>query len=81
MGGLSGDEKPLRRLNWTEIDTGGWVVNIVCAAYGGASGGFRGRLALQCDVEGHWCEDASRRANAEIHTNIQRVWSCDQFVP
>jgi hypothetical protein len=54
MSGLSGDEKPLWRLNWTEIDTGGRIVNIIIfAAYGGASGGLRGGLALQCDVEGH----------------------------
>jgi hypothetical protein len=47
MSGLSGDEKPLRRLNWTEIDTGGGIINIIiCAAHGGASGGLGSRLAL-----------------------------------
>lgn len=54
MSGLSGDEKPLWRLNWTEIDAACRIVNfIVFAAYGGTSGGLWGGLALECDIEGH----------------------------
>jgi hypothetical protein len=53
MSGLS-DEELLWRLNWTEIYTGGGIVDIVIyTTYGGASGGLWGRLALKSDVEGH----------------------------
>lgn len=80
MSGLS-DEELLRRLNWTEIYTGGGIVNIIISTTcRGASGGLWGRLALECDVEGHQCEDASRRGDGQS-TNIQRVPSCDQSSP
>ena len=80
MSGLS-DEELLRRLNWTEIYTGGGIVNIIISTTcRGTSGGLWGRLVLECDVEGHQCEDASRRCDGQS-TNIQRVPSCDQSSP